>query len=539
MTHDEHAQQLWMAAAESLRGRVSTGDWAGWFTGIAARSFDGQTLVLSCGSSFARSWIQDRFHSLIQESVSAVAGTSIVVLLQVVSRETPGPGPGPENPLQGPISPVDIVSAQIRQTIDGGQPPSFNEQSSVKKVVGVGAVATDEGPTEPVTQAELQAELGGARMTGRNAGDVPRAVVSAVQAPDVHAVDLVHNQPLYPRYRFDTFVIGEGNQLAHAAALSVAESPGMSYNPLLIHGGTGLGKTHLLHAIGHYAQETRPGIRIGYVTTEHFINRFIQAISRRDQSRERFKQYFRGIDLLLMDDIQFLSGKAASLQEELFHTFNTLHESGRQIVLTSDVEPSKIPQLEERLKSRFAWGLITDIESPDRETRIAILMKKARVDGYSVPMEVLTEIGERISTNVRELEGALTRVVGYASLRGRPLTVELAAEVLQTFISDRQEPVTIDRIQRVVCQHFDVTLEELKGSRRTQEVTMPRQIAMYLSRVLVNASSTHVGAKFERDHSTVLSAERKIDKLIKEGGETYDIVERLTETIKGGSSDVR
>jgi chromosomal replication initiator protein len=332
----------------------------------------------------------------------------------------------------------------------------------------------------------------------------------------------------------------EGNQLAHAAALSVAESPGQSYNPLFIYGGTGLGKTHLLHAIGHYAIQTQPGTRVAYVTTEAFINRFIAAIQRQDNSRERFKEYFRGIDLLLMDDVQFLSGKGQALQEELFHTFNALHESGRQVVLTSDREPASIPKLEDRLRSRFAWGLITDIATPDRSTRIAILTKKARFDGHEVPPAAIEMIAERIDTNVRELEGALTRIVGFSSLTGREITPQLAGQVLDSYIATTPQALTIDRIQAVVCEHFSLSHEELVGERRNRDVARPRQIAMYLARVLLGAPSTHVGQRFGgRDHSTVLHAYKKIDELLREDQEVYDLVEQLTATLRQGGTRVQ
>lgn len=346
---------------------------------------------------------------------------------------------------------------------------------------------------------------------------------------------------LNDRYRFDTFVIGEANQLAHAAALSVAEAPGQAFNPLFIYGGTGLGKTHLLHAIGTYAMATRPGISVGYVTTENFINRFIQAIQSRSSGRERFKEYFRGVDILLMDDVQFLSGKSAALQEELFHTFNELHERGKQIVLTSDREPGAIPALEERLTSRFTWGLTTDITTPGRETRIAILYKKAHADRLDVPFDVLSLVGERVTTNIRELEGALTRIVGYASLTGQAVTVQMAQRVLDSYVaSSKSEPVTIDRIQQVVCEHFNVSREALLGPRKSNDVVRPRQIGMYLARMLLGTPSTQVARRFGRsDHTTVLNAEKRVDQLIKEDREVYDLVEQLVATLRSGSAGVR
>jgi chromosomal replication initiator protein len=351
-------------------------------------------------------------------------------------------------------------------------------------------------------------------------------------------------QQLNDRYRFETFVIGPGNQMVHAAALSVAETPSQSYNPLFIHGSTGLGKTHLLHAIGHYVRETRPEARVAYVTTEQFLANFMQAIQAsktpggRD-ARDRFKAYFRNVDVLLMDDVQFLAGRGTWVQEELFHIFNALHEGGRQIVLTSDVGPERIPQLEERLRSRFAWGLIADIETPDRETRIAILRKKAQVHGLDVPREVFEQIAERIDTSVRELEGALTRVVAAASFSHEPITVELAARVLESFSPAQCEPVSIDRIQNVICEHFAIEREDLLSMRRTDAVNTPRQIAMYLSRTLLGTPAKQVALKFNRkDHTTVLHAENKVDKLIREDQDVHDLVAQLTHAVRGTTGRV-
>ncbi|MBC7461494.1 MAG: chromosomal replication initiator protein DnaA, partial [Thermoleophilia bacterium] len=279
--------------------------------------------------------------------------------------------------------------------------------------------------------------------------------------------------------------------------------------------------------------------RVAYVTTEQFLNRFQAAIQGaktpegRD-ARDQFKAFFREVDVLLMDDVQFLAGRGGFVQEELFHLFNALHQTGKQIVLTSDCKPDLIPKLEERLRSRFAWGLIADIETPDRETRIAILRKKAQVDGLVVPAEVLADIAERITTNVRELEGALTRVVAAAGLSGREITSELAARVLESFSPGENEPVTIERIQAIVCEHFSLEREELLSPKRTQDLTLPRQIGMYLSRVLTPAPSTQVALRFNRkDHSTVLYAEKKIDDLIKSDQETHDLIAQLTATVRG------
>jgi chromosomal replication initiator protein len=337
---------------------------------------------------------------------------------------------------------------------------------------------------------------------------------------------------LNPKYTFDSFVIGSSNRFAHAAALAVAEAPAQAYNPLFIYGGTGLGKTHLLQAISQYIAEHSGGLTVHYVTSETFMNNFINSL--RDKRIEGFKQRYRTYDLLLIDDIQFFEHKE-SIQEEFFHTFNSLYEAGRQIVISSDRPPRSFPTLEERLRSRFEWGLITDIQPPDLETRIAILRKKVKTDGTHIPdPQILTFIAGRISTNIRELEGALTRVVAFSSLTGRPITVDLAQDVLQdVFPQGEAELVSIGRIQELVSQRFGLNLKQLCGDRRSQNIVYPRQVAMYLSRELTDASLPKIGREFGgRDHTTVIHATSKIARLIKEDRSVYNLVQELTARIK-------
>jgi chromosomal replication initiator protein len=337
---------------------------------------------------------------------------------------------------------------------------------------------------------------------------------------------------LNPKYTFDLFVIGSSNRFAHAAALAVAEAPAQAYNPLFIYGGTGLGKTHLMQAIAQYVGEHSRELSVRYVTSETFMNDFINSL--RDKRIEGFKQRYRTYDLLLIDDIQFFEHKER-IQEEFFHTFNSLHEAGSQIVISSDRPPREISTLEERLRSRFEWGLITDIQPPDLETRIAILRKKVKTDGIHVSdPQVLTFIAGRISTNIRELEGALTRVVAFSSLTGRPMTVELAQDVLKDVFPQGEAPaVSIDRIQRTVSERFGLSLEELCGDRRSQNIVYPRQVAMYLSRELTDASLPKIGKEFGgRDHTTVIHATSKIARLIREDRTVYNLVQELTARIK-------
>ena len=351
----------------------------------------------------------------------------------------------------------------------------------------------------------------------------------AVAEPPVRSPALAG---LNSKYTFDLFVIGSSNRFAHAAALAVAEAPAQAYNPLFIYGGTGLGKTHLMQAIAQYVGEHSRELSVRYVTSETFMNDFINSL--RDKRIEGFKQRYRTYDLLLVDDIQFFEHKER-IQEEFFHTFNSLHEAGSQIVISSDRPPREISTLEVRLRSRFEWGLITDIQPPDLETRIAILRKKVKTDGIHVPDQgVLTFIAGRISSNIRELEGALTRVVAFSSLTGRPMTVELAQDVLKdVFPQGEAQTVSIERIQRTVSDRFGLSLEELCGDRRSQNIVYPRQVAMYLSRELTDSSLPKIGKEFGgRDHTTVIHATSKIARLIREDRSVYNLVQELTARIK-------
>jgi chromosomal replication initiator protein len=337
-----------------------------------------------------------------------------------------------------------------------------------------------------------------------------------------------------PKYTFDVFVIGASNRFAHAAALAVAEAPAQSYNPLFIHGSTGLGKTHLLQAIGHYVLQQHPRLNVRYVTTETVLNEFVDSM--RDGRMVHFKQRYRTYDILLVDDIQFIEGKER-LQEEFFHTFNSLYEAGKQIVISSDRPPQELATLESRLRSRFQWGLITDVQPPDLETRIAILRKKVMTEEMRIgDPQVLTFVADRVTTNIRELEGALTRVVAYASLTGRPISPEVAEEVLRDlFPQGVTRPITIEQIQSAVCEIFHVSLADLRGDKRPQSIAYPRHIAMYLSRELTDASLPKIGTKFGgRDHSTVLHGVNKIARLLKEDREAFNVVQELTTRIKQG-----
>jgi chromosomal replication initiator protein len=332
------------------------------------------------------------------------------------------------------------------------------------------------------------------------------------------------------RYTFDTFIIGASNRFAHAAALAIAEAPARAYNPLFIWGESGLGKTHLLHAAGNYAQRLFPGVRVKYVSTEEFTNDFINSL--RDDRKVAFKRSYRDIDILLVDDIQFIEGKEG-IQEEFFHTFNTLHNANKQIVISSDRPPKQLATLEDRLRTRFEWGLITDVQPPELETRIAILRKKAQMDHLAVPDDVLELIASSIERNIRELEGALIRVTAFASLNKSPIDVALAEIVLRDLIADASTTqISAAMIIAATAEYFDTTVEELRGPGKTRALAHSRQIAMYLCRELTDLSLPKIGQAFGRDHTTVMYAQKKILGEMASRREVFDHVKELTTRIR-------
>ena len=335
---------------------------------------------------------------------------------------------------------------------------------------------------------------------------------------------------LSPRYSFDTFIVGASNQFAHAACRAVAEAPSRSYNPLFLYGGVGLGKTHLMHAIGHYVLTHSPGLKLTYISAERFMNEVINAI-RYDRILE-FRERYRGVDILLVDDIQFIVGKERT-QTEFFHTFNALHDAQKQIILSSDCPPHQISELEERLRSRFEWGLIADIQSPDLETKIAILKRKADTEGVFLPDDVSLFIAGRIKSNIRELEGSLIRLLAYASLTGRELSMSLAQEVLRDVLRQDERAVTIDVIQKFVADYYQLKLNELKSRNNSKSVAMPRQVAMYLCKSLTNASLPEIGKSFGgKHHSTVIHSIRKVEEMRQKDSGFNSLINTLLESIR-------
>ena len=352
------------------------------------------------------------------------------------------------------------------------------------------------------------------------------AAAPAVVTPEAEPIDSSLNQ----KYTFEKFVVGTSNQFAHAAAKAVAEAPGKAYNPLFLYGGVGLGKTHLMHAVGHAIKQQNRHLRVAYITSEKFMNVLINAI--RYDKTQPFRDKYRSIDVLLMDDVQFIAGKERT-QEEFFHTFNALHNDQKQIVISSDCPPREIPTLEERLHSRFEWGLIADIEPPDLETKVAILKRKADLDGIELPDEIAIFIASKIKSNVRELEGSLVRLVAISSLRGIPISRMLAQEALKNIIdAERPEGLTMERIAKVVASHYKLTVEEMKSKNNSRAVAMPRQVAMYLCKRLTKHSFPEIGREFGgKHHTTVMHSVDKIDALAKEDRNFHKTVNDLIDSL--------
>ncbi len=347
---------------------------------------------------------------------------------------------------------------------------------------------------------------------------------------EVENEDILNKSKLNPKYSFNTFVTGKSNEFAHAASVAVAEAPAQAYNPLFIYGGVGLGKTHLMHAIGHYILSQNPKAKVVYVSSEKFTNELINSI--REYRNEEFRNKYRNVDVLLIDDIQFIAGKEGT-QEEFFHTFNALHDANKQIIISSDRPPKEIPTLEDRLRSRFEWGLITDIQPPDLETRIAILRKKANLETMEIPDDVMSLIATKIHTNIRELEGALIRVVAYSSLTNKAITEELAEEALKDIMSNNKPvEITVDLIKDKVSKRFDIRMDEFNSKKRTRAIAYPRQIAMYLTRELTDMSLPKIGDEFGgRDHTTVIHACEKVINDLKSDHQLRNKIDSIIEEL--------
>jgi chromosomal replication initiator protein len=468
----DSAEVLWKACADVLREQVSEAVWLTSFNEVQPLALDGGTLVLAVPSSLVKDRIETRYLPVVKGALAdAGASHDVELLLQVRTND-----------------------------------------SELDEALGDAA-------------ADPFGELLDARPADEPFGGMP----APVAAPAHNDAPLIAN----PRYTFEAFVTGTSNRFAHAAALAVAETPARSYNPLFIYGDAGLGKTHLLQAIAHYVGQHYPGFVVRYVSTEHFLNQYVDAI--RTSEMADFKKRYREVDVLLLDDIQFIEGREG-LQEELFHTFNTLHQANRQIVLSSDRPPDAISTLEDRLRSRFRMGLITEINPPELETRLAILRKKADGEPGPVPDDVLEYIATGITNNIRELEGALIRVSAYASLTGETLSLDLAERVLADLLNDNQPgPITPQLILDKTSEMFGCSIEEIKGKSRRRPLVTSRQISMYVFREMTDMSYPAIAREFGgRDHTTVIHAVEKISALMKERRQIYDQVTELTQSIRNG-----
>jgi chromosomal replication initiator protein len=460
-------ENTWDKAKSFLKTEINEQVFTVWFAPIQLSGMDDGSITLTVPNQFFQNWIQEKYISLIKSAVFQASGKELEVRFEIKKQDPP----------------ADAPEAEKEEKQDS--------------------------PDKPSTMGWLKTVFSGTK-----------------QMPESRYQEIGLN----PKYNFENFVVGPGNRFAHAAALAVCENPARSYNPLFIHGGVGLGKTHILQSIGYQVLLKYPRAKIFYISSEEFTNQLINAI--RTKTTAKFREMYRNADILLIDDIQFLAGKE-STQEEFFHTFNTLYDAHKQIVLSSDRSPKNIPNLEERLVSRFAWGLTADIQPPDFETRTAILAKKSENESVPVPDEVLSFLAEKINTNIRELEGALIRVVAYAKLTACDLSVDLAREVLKGMIEEEVRTTTIPGIQAVVSDYFGLTIDVLKSKKRSQAVAHPRQIAMYLSRELTRYSFPDIGGYFGgKDHTTVMHAYNKISNEIKQDALLKTTIERLVNRIQ-------
>jgi len=532
-----------------------------WLASTLPVGFSDDTLVLAAPHAFARDWLERSCTPLIAAGLEERAGRPITLVVTVSTQAV------------GHVDPADVADAlatPVASFASAGA-DTLDERARLDPTAAMaGALvaestrgATDErdalsglgarlhGLLDPMDDLDdaiddaIDGTIGGPTAAAR-----PEGALEAPGRPDGPSVviqelrgrgdDIEPDTRLNPRYTFDSFVIGSSNRFAHAAATAVAESPAKSYNPLFIYGGAGLGKTHLLHAIGHYVRHLYPRLRVRYVTSEQFTNEFINAVMGGSDRIGHFQRTYRMVDVLLIDDIQFLQDKERT-QEEFVHTFNALHNAEKQIVISSDRKPKQIAQLEERLRSRFEWGLQTDIQPPDLETRIAILRRKAEMDALPLSNDVLEVIATKAESNIRELEGALIRVSAFASLQRSPADPAMAEFVLKDlFPIGREREVSVQDIMDEVAAYFSVSVEDLCSPSRSRQLVNARQIAMYLTRELTDLSLPRIGKAFgNRDHSTVMHANQKIANLMQEQRTVYDQVQELTNRVSARTRSTR
>ena len=550
----EHTQlqERWEQVISILQANPEVSQRLRGFVSLAQpQAFVGTVLLIAVPSELTRNIFQSQLKAPFQQALTTVFGPGVSEAFTIdeslaQTSQTVSPSI-PQIEDDSPMPPLHEVEAELHTPV----PPHQTADVPV-------ADAPAASPVDPAIFAE-RPQSSSPSPTDFSEVHTPQHVDSAVptqpisspaetedissQAADTHTAvssdsGWDSSARLNPNYTFDTFVIGQSNRFAHAAAFAVSESPAQAYNPLFIYGDSGLGKTHLLHAIGHYAKHLFPSLRVRYVNSEEFTNDFINSI--RDDEGSSFKQIYRNVDMLLIDDIQFLAGKEHT-QEEFFHTFNALHNHQKQVVITSDLPPKQLTGFAERMRSRFEWGLITDVQPPELETRIAILRKKAQSESLNVPDDVMEYIASHITANIRELEGALIRVTAFASLNKQPVDVALAEVVLKDLITDAGDTeITSGQVLATTASYFDVTLEDLRSKSRTRTLTNARQIAMYLLRELTDMSLPRIGQELGgRDHTTVMHAVRKVGAQMAERRTTFNQVTDLTNKIKQDQRESR
>lgn len=550
----EHTQlqERWEQVISILQANPEVSQRLRGFVNLAQpQAFVGTVLLIAVPSELTRNIFQSQLKAPFQQALTTVFGPGVSEAFTIdesLSQTSQTVSPSiPQIEDDSPMPPLHEVEAELHTPV----PPHQTADVPV-------ADAPAASPVDPAIFAE-RPQSSSPSPTDFSEVHTPQHVDSAVPAQpisspaetedisspatDTHTAvssdsGWDSSARLNPNYTFDTFVIGQSNRFAHAAAFAVSESPAQAYNPLFIYGDSGLGKTHLLHAIGHYAKHLFPSLRVRYVNSEEFTNDFINSI--RDDEGSSFKQIYRNVDMLLIDDIQFLAGKEHT-QEEFFHTFNALHNHQKQVVITSDLPPKQLTGFAERMRSRFEWGLITDVQPPELETRIAILRKKAQSESLNVPDDVMEYIASHITANIRELEGALIRVTAFASLNKQPVDVALAEVVLKDLITDAGDAeITSGQVLATTASYFDVTLEDLRSKSRTRTLTNARQIAMYLLRELTDMSLPRIGQELGgRDHTTVMHAVRKVGAQMAERRTTFNQVTDLTNKIKQDQRESR
>lgn len=550
----EHTQlqERWEQVISILQANPEVSQRLRGFVNLAQpQAFVGTVLLIAVPSELTRNIFQSQLKAPFQQALTTVFGPGVSEAFTIdeslaQTSQTVSPSI-PQIEDDSPMPPLHEVEAELHTPV----PPHQTADVPVADAPAASPVDPAIFAERPQSSSPSPTEFSEVHTPQHVDSAVPAQPISSpaetedISSPAADTHTAVSSDSgwdssarLNPNYTFDTFVIGQSNRFAHAAAFAVSESPAQAYNPLFIYGDSGLGKTHLLHAIGHYAKHLFPSLRVRYVNSEEFTNDFINSI--RDDEGSSFKQIYRNVDMLLIDDIQFLAGKEHT-QEEFFHTFNALHNHQKQVVITSDLPPKQLTGFAERMRSRFEWGLITDVQPPELETRIAILRKKAQSESLNVPDDVMEYIASHITANIRELEGALIRVTAFASLNKQPVDVALAEVVLKDLITDAGDTeITSGQVLATTASYFDVTLEDLRSKSRTRTLTNARQIAMYLLRELTDMSLPRIGQELGgRDHTTVMHAVRKVGAQMAERRTTFNQVTDLTNKIKQDQRESR